>query len=87
MVVMVVENQLMSLKLQLRILVLFIQKKQTRGGMVIIMNLFLSLSILILKELIWVDHFRLKAEFKGVSMTIRPKPIIITSNYTIDECF
>jgi hypothetical protein len=34
---------------------------------------------------IWVDKFAFPAECKGYSITIRPKKIIITSNYTIDE--
>lgn len=36
---------------------------------------------------IWADHYPFVAETKGSSMTIRPKVIHVTSNYTIAEIF
>lgn len=38
-----------------------------------------------LKE--WCDHHSFAAEVKGGYTTLRPPKIIITSNYTMDQCF
>lgn len=35
----------------------------------------------------WCDHHPFSAEIKGSSICIRPRKIIITSNYTLEECF
>lgn len=35
----------------------------------------------------WCDHHPFNAETKGSTMCIRPKKIIVTSNYTLEECF
>jgi hypothetical protein len=36
---------------------------------------------------IWTDHYALPAEVKGGKRYIRPQTIIVTSQYTIEECF
>lgn len=36
---------------------------------------------------IWSDHYPFRCEVKGGSMLIRPRHIVITSNYDMDSCF
>lgn len=36
---------------------------------------------------VWCDHYPFVAEHKGKSVMIRPPIIIVTSNYTLNECF
>lgn len=36
---------------------------------------------------LWADHYPFTAEVKGSSLCIRPTKIVVTSNYTIEECF
>ena len=35
----------------------------------------------------WSDRYPFRAETKGSSMMARPEKVIVTSNYSIDECF
>lgn len=35
----------------------------------------------------WCDHYPFKANQKGSQLLIRPEKIIVTSNYSIRECF
>lgn len=35
----------------------------------------------------WADHYPMQVETKGGMMEIRPQKIIVTSNYSIEECF
>lgn len=36
---------------------------------------------------IWGDHYKFACEGKGYSMTIRPKRILVTSNYRIHDLY
>lgn len=36
---------------------------------------------------LWMDHYPFKAATKGGMLFIRPKRIIVTSNYTVEECW
>lgn len=36
---------------------------------------------------IWGDHYKFNAEYKGGSMIIRPKIVVVTSNYSLSELY
>lgn len=36
---------------------------------------------------IWTDHYPFKASVKGSQINIRPKKVIVTSNFEIKECW
>jgi hypothetical protein len=36
---------------------------------------------------IWADHYPFQSESKGTACSLRPGKIVITSNYSIEECF
>lgn len=36
---------------------------------------------------VWSDHYKFRGEYKGGSMMLRPKSLIITSQYSIDQIF
>jgi len=36
---------------------------------------------------IWTDRWKFVAEYKGGSFMIRPEKVVVTSNFTIEECF
>lgn len=35
----------------------------------------------------WADHYTFKANQKGSQLLIRPERIVVTSNYSIEECY
>lgn len=35
----------------------------------------------------WADHYKFSVEVKGAQAVIRPKRIIVTSNFSIRECY